>query len=105
MVCQSVAAPSTAEYWHIGETTMRLASVSLRSENGVKSGGVEGGGTESEWLMPYCRRFGSNVSPVNLSSCATTGKHAINHDAGLPEVVRGVAELRQCRAIEMTRDF
>src|SRR6266566_4246358 len=34
MVCQSVARPSTAEYWHIGDTTMRLASVSLRIEKG-----------------------------------------------------------------------
>src|SRR6185295_4631318 len=33
--CQSVAQPSTAEYWHIGETTMRLASASLRSLYGV----------------------------------------------------------------------
>src|SRR5450432_988229 len=39
MVCQSVARPSTAEYWHIGDTTMRLASVSLRSEYGEKSDG------------------------------------------------------------------
>ena len=35
-VCQSVAQPSTAEYWHIGETTMRLARVRLRSLKGVK---------------------------------------------------------------------
>ena len=28
-MCQSVALPSTAEYWHIGETMMRLASSSL----------------------------------------------------------------------------
>ena len=34
-MCQSVAQPSTAEYWHIGETTMRLASASLRSLYGV----------------------------------------------------------------------
>jgi hypothetical protein len=34
MVCQSVAAPPTAEYWHIGDTTMRLANFSSRNENG-----------------------------------------------------------------------
>ena len=28
--CQSLANPSTLEYWHIGDTTMRLASVSAR---------------------------------------------------------------------------
>ena len=32
IVCQSVAQPSSAEYWHIGETTMRFASVSPRNE-------------------------------------------------------------------------
>src|SRR5438552_16238188 len=35
-VCQSVAHPSTAEYWHIGDTTMRLARLSLRSLKGEK---------------------------------------------------------------------
>src|ERR1035437_3745932 len=34
--CQSVAKPSTLEYWHIGLITMRFRSVSERSENGVK---------------------------------------------------------------------
>src|SRR6476620_2784305 len=32
--CQSVAQPSTAEYWHIGDTTMRFGSVSSRSVSG-----------------------------------------------------------------------
>src|SRR5690348_6898436 len=35
--CQSVAQPSTAEYWHIGETTMRFASASSRIAIGSKS--------------------------------------------------------------------
>ncbi len=39
-MCQSVAQPSTAEYWHMGDTIMRLARVSLRSEKGEKR--VEG---------------------------------------------------------------
>src|SRR5208282_6180179 len=34
MVCQSEARPSTAEYWHIGDTTMRLTSLSWRREKG-----------------------------------------------------------------------
>src|SRR2546429_9057316 len=29
--CQSVAEPSTAEYWHIGETMMRLGNIRPRS--------------------------------------------------------------------------
>ena len=39
MPCQSEARPSTAEYWHIGDTTMRLARFSLRSANGEKRAG------------------------------------------------------------------
>src|SRR5881394_196454 len=37
MRCQSFIAPSSAEYWHIGETTMRLGSVMPPSWIGVKS--------------------------------------------------------------------
>jgi hypothetical protein len=33
--CQSLASPSTDEYWHIGATMMRLASVKPRSLIGV----------------------------------------------------------------------
>src|SRR5258708_38673502 len=36
--CHSLALPSSALYWHIGETTMRLASVSSRKAIGVNSG-------------------------------------------------------------------
>ena len=35
--CQSLAEPSSAEYWHIGDTMMRLAKVKPRKEIGVKS--------------------------------------------------------------------
>src|SRR5204863_2811642 len=35
--CQSFMLPSSAEYWHIGETTMRLGSVMPPSWIGVKS--------------------------------------------------------------------
>ena len=34
--CQSLAEPSSAEYWHIGDTMMRFASVSPRKLIGVK---------------------------------------------------------------------
>jgi hypothetical protein len=33
-MCQSVAAPSSAEYWHIGAMTMRLGKVSGPMFNG-----------------------------------------------------------------------
>src|SRR6185437_2611029 len=36
-ICQSLALPSSALYWHIGDTTMRLASVRLRRSMDVKS--------------------------------------------------------------------
>src|SRR5690348_7692417 len=34
MKCQSVAQPSIAEYWHIGDTTMRFGSLSSRRRSG-----------------------------------------------------------------------
>ena len=43
--CQSVAYPSTHEYWHIGATMIRLRSVRLRSWSGSKSRGPD-------WLVP-----------------------------------------------------
>ena len=36
IMCQSVAQPSSAEYWHIGEMTMRLGSVMVRRVSGEK---------------------------------------------------------------------
>src|SRR5258708_33620906 len=41
--CQSSGTPSSAEYWHIGETTTRLTSTMSRRRNGVNIGG--GGGS------------------------------------------------------------
>src|SRR5262245_39233172 len=35
MRCHSLAQPSSAEYWHIGETTMRLASSRPATRKGV----------------------------------------------------------------------
>src|SRR5690242_18411132 len=37
--CQSVTCPSSAEYWHIGETTMRFFAVTVRSRMGSKRRG------------------------------------------------------------------
>jgi hypothetical protein len=37
--CQSSMVPSSAEYWHIGETTTRFSSTSSRSLSGVNMGG------------------------------------------------------------------
>src|ERR1700694_5813059 len=34
-MCHAFASPTSAEYWHIGETTMRLGRFTLRSVNGA----------------------------------------------------------------------
>lgn len=36
-MCQSFANPSTLEYWHMGDTPIRLRSVTLRSCRGAKT--------------------------------------------------------------------
>src|SRR5205814_10494164 len=40
--CQSLGVPSTAQYWHIGDTTTRFTSSRSRNRNGGNRGG--GGG-------------------------------------------------------------
>src|SRR4030095_8059490 len=50
--CQSPGVPSSAEYWHMGETTTRLASTHSRRRNGVNIGG---GGDVAETRTPLCR--------------------------------------------------
>jgi hypothetical protein len=47
-MCQSVAAPSRAEYWHIGAMTMRFASSSEPSFSGVKRWAI---GRLSWWTL------------------------------------------------------
>ena len=42
--CHSCGTPSTAEYWHMGETTTRFGSVTPRRVSGVSSGGRLGAG-------------------------------------------------------------
>src|SRR6516162_4148158 len=37
MTCQSVMQPLTAEYWHIGAMTMRLANSRAPTRNGLNS--------------------------------------------------------------------
>src|SRR3954454_11081718 len=50
--CQSLEKPSTLEYWHIGDTTMRLDRVTERRLNGSKRCGID----------PLCHPF-SRTSP------------------------------------------
>ena len=50
--CQSFGVPSSAEYWHIGDTTTRFESTRSRSRNGVNMGG---GGDATGTATPLCR--------------------------------------------------
>src|ERR1700758_1984294 len=50
--CQSVAEPSSAEYWHIGETMMRLARLRPRNSIGANRAlilGFPGDGEREEF--------------------------------------------------------
>src|SRR5476651_402039 len=62
MRCQSLAQPSSAEYWHIGETTMRLASsrpASLRGEKRALLMGSHNSGWERRGVRFW--EFGSGL--------------------------------------------
>src|SRR5881227_1537678 len=63
--CQSLGVPTSAQYWHIGDTTTRFASSRSRSRNGVNSGG--GGGWRGT-STPLC----SAVLAANQRSTAAT---------------------------------
>src|SRR5882672_3648731 len=56
MRCQSFMQPSSAEYWHIGETAMRLGSVTPPSWMGVKSLGS--GNRDSSFRKGLPERLG-----------------------------------------------
>src|ERR1700712_4457930 len=50
--CQSLAIPSSALYWHIGETAMRLRNVTPRRVNGGRRAGGRDdvGGLALRWI-------------------------------------------------------
>ena len=51
--CQSLGVPSSAEYWHMGETQTRFGSSRPRTRNGLNIGG--GGGAEGAGgSVPAC---------------------------------------------------
>ena len=55
--CQSLASPSTDEYWHIGATMMRLGSVRSRSLIGVNRA-LMGWGPDRRESDPQCLASG-----------------------------------------------
>src|SRR5665213_1970263 len=63
--CQSVGPPFSDEYWHIGDTTMRLRALRPRSAIGAKSRGV---------VVRTSVRDESMTS--GALKCATPGRHA-----------------------------
>src|SRR5258706_14337033 len=62
--CQSVMRPACAEYWHIGDTTMRLGRRTPPSSIGVNSFGFKagllsgGGGRNVSFLERLAQLFG-----------------------------------------------
>src|SRR5262249_21830197 len=53
--CQSLAKPSVLEYWHIGETTRRLASVSCRRGKGANRSVISLLFSANSRVSPPCR--------------------------------------------------
>src|ERR1700735_1551890 len=50
-LCQDVARPSSAEYWHIGATTMRLGKLRLRRVCGENKEGMDAPGVRTSPLQ------------------------------------------------------
>ena len=55
IMCQSVARPLSAEYWHMGEMIMRLGRVRLRSESGENNALMKTSGSWGERSKRHVR--------------------------------------------------
>jgi hypothetical protein len=80
-MCHAVASPRSAEYWHIGETTMRFGSVTLRSVSGEnkalmgwdsveREGGAFENSTGSEALHTLAKPMFFAVFRVRVAACS-----------------------------------
>src|SRR5438309_1305543 len=81
--CQSFMQPSSAEYWHIGETTTRFGSVTPPSWMGVKSLG--GGNRDSFFRKSFPERLGEGhgAGLVAVQAQRLGGdRHALAAEAG-----------------------
>src|SRR5436305_13420260 len=65
--CQSLASPSCEEYWHIGATMMRLASVKPRKAIGENRALMEG---VSDWMDK-----GERTDRASMLLCEAPAKH------------------------------
>src|SRR5436853_7060540 len=83
MRCQSFMLPSSAEYWHIGDTAMRFGSVTPPRSNGVKSLG--GGNRNSLFCKSLADRLGEShrARLVAVQAQRIGGyRHAFAREAG-----------------------
>ncbi len=62
--CQSFARPSSAEYWHMGETPMRLRNVTERTASGENKCGTEG-----KFLSITRTNYAGNVKVKAVRRC------------------------------------
>ena len=69
--CQSCTAPSTAWYWHIGETTMRLRSSRPRRRSGVNRCGRQGAYSAACSRLPSSSSISASSSRMIAVSLAT----------------------------------
>src|SRR3954471_5224623 len=70
MRCQSVMQPSRAEYWHMGETTMRFGRVMPPSSIGVKSSGC---GNRDSFLLERAPQLGGEFRGARLVAVQAHG--------------------------------
>src|SRR5438067_2856603 len=124
--CQSLAKPSTLEYSHIGETTIRFASVTPRrfsASNRCATGGSIDRRREDQIVLPLLSVPGSpergrKLRPVpravhdDMDEALATGRlHMLHrlrkrHHVGPPRIVRGFEHTVQqrVRAVPLTQD-
>src|SRR3954454_21741678 len=68
--CQSVMQPSRAEYWHMGETTMRLGRVMPPSSIGVNSLGC---GNRDSFFLERAPQLGREFRGAGLVAVQAHG--------------------------------
>src|SRR5262245_59810953 len=100
-MCQSVAVPSSAEYWHIGDTMIRLGSVRPRKRNvgdvmgdlssrrGMIQGmeDMTGGGKAIRAEVPLAEMFGYSTTLRSLTQGRATYTMEFKHYAEAPKQI------------------
>src|ERR1035438_9820351 len=88
--CQSDANPSTLEYWHMGDTAIRLRNVISRMVRGVNKCGVV---SKSQYrcCSSVLRFFGSSVHRF-FGSLVCENRFMVNCRVGLMVVAAGLVQ-------------